>query len=177
MFNREKFKNLIHYVIWKIANREGFGATKLYKVLWFSEGRQFILTGNPIAGAEYIREKHGPVPKLGMVIREELQQEGRIQQWKDRRFNFETWRFKSLKVPPSDALTNDEKKVVDYWIKHIDEDHTADSISDESHDLGWEIAKMGEVLPFHAILARRLREPTEEELDWARERARELGLL
>lgn len=175
-FDREKFKNLVHYVIFSAGDRDGFGATKLYKVLWFSEARSFVLHGAPIAGAVYIREKFGPIPKLGRTIREELVQEGKIRQWKAPVYNHESWRMKSLRSPFPLLLTGDEKQNVDYWTSHIDREHTANSISEESHDYAWEIGKMGEVLPFHATLAERTRRPTGASLEWARRRAKEIGL-
>ncbi len=80
-------------------------------------------------------------------------------------------------APPDPNVFEDyERAEIDWWIKHIDEDHTATSISDESHDYGWEIAQTGEKLPFVSILAQRVREPNQEELAWARTRARELSL-
>src|SRR5262245_41225370 len=78
-FDRERFKELVRYVIWAAQRYEAFTATKLYKVLWFAEARAFVLRGRPLAGAEYIREKNGPVPKLGKVIRDELEREGKIE--------------------------------------------------------------------------------------------------
>ena len=176
-FDREKFKNLVHYVIHQAGDRDGFGATKLYKVLWFSEARCFVLDGKPIAGATYIREKHGPIPRLGMAVREELASEKCIQQWKAPVYNHEGWRLKSIKSPYPLKLSNREKQCVDFWISHIDKDHTATSKSEESHDYAWEIADMGETLPMHAILSERTRRPIKESLDWAKERAKELGLI
>jgi hypothetical protein len=61
-------------------------------------------------------------------------------------------------------------------MRHIAEDHTAESISDESHDYAWEIAKMGEPLPYYSFLASRLRDPTEDELRKARGRTGSLGI-
>ena len=55
-FDREKFKQLVHYVIWN-GKRDWFGATKLNKVLWFADARAYVLTGRPITGATYIREE------------------------------------------------------------------------------------------------------------------------
>ena len=178
MFDREKFKNLIHYVIFRAGAHDGFGATKLYKVLWFSEARQFILSGSPITGAEYVREKYGPIPKLGMAIREELSAERKIKQWRRAPYHNRTsWRFKSLASPFPLTLSSEEKQAVDYWIRHIDEDHTAQSISEQSHDYAWEIAEMKEALPFYALLAAtHTRPPEGETLDLARRRAKELGL-
>lgn len=170
-FDREKFKNLVHYVIWKTSGKDGFGATKLYKVLWFAEARAYVIRRQPIANAVYIKQKYGPVPEMGTLIRNELERDGLISQKKTNRGKYEEWVFRCLVPPVTGLLSETEKMDVDYWIKHIDLDHTASSISDFSHDHGWEIAKMGEVLPLHAILSERFREPNDQELDAARKRA------
>lgn len=174
-FDREKFKDAMHYVVAKAGGRPGFGATKLYKVLWFSESRMFLLYNRPIYNAEFVREKHGPVPRLAMPIREELQKEGRVEIWRDR-LGGGQWRFKAVAPVTTQRFSRDELDTINYWIKHIDEDHTATSISDESHDTGWEIARMGEKLPLYACLAEHLRDPTEEELAGAKRRLGHLGI-
>ena len=176
-FDREKFKNLVHYVIWKISGKDDFGATKLYKVLWFAEARSYVLRRKPISGAVYVRKEHGPVPKLGRAIREELAAEGKISQQQINRGKYSSWMFKCLAPPQKGFLTEEEKQDVDWWISHIDKDHTASSISELSHDYSWEIARQGEELPLFATLAARMREPTDLEIDSAKKRARERGLL
>jgi hypothetical protein len=176
-FDREKFKRLVHYVIWRAGDRDGFGAVKLNKVLWFSDARAFVLRGKPITGAIYVREKYGPVPRAMMPIREELVRENAIRVSSDRNFDYAATRFHSLHPPEYVTLFDAEDiKTVDWWIEYIDNEHTATSISEESHDYGWEIADMGEELPYHAILAARMRQPDDAEMEWARRRAKELGL-
>jgi hypothetical protein len=175
-FDREKFKALLHYIIWRAGDRDGFGATKLYKVLWFSDARAFMLTKTPITGEIYIREKFGPLPKHGISAIDELQREGAIRVWNDRYFNKPFRRFKSLRSPDRVRLTDEQRQIVEYWIEHIATEHTATSISEESHDLAWEIAKLGEEIPYAAIFATRVRDPNGRELDWAKSRAKELGL-
>jgi hypothetical protein len=176
VFDREKFKRLVHYIIAQAGPRDGFGATKLYKVLWFAEARQYMLTGKPIAGADYIREKFGPVPRLGMQIRDELAREGRIRQQKIPG-DYGEWQFRSLTPPVMDGFSPDERATIDYWIRHIDGDHTAASISEESHDYAWQIAKMKEPLPLFAFLAERVHPPEGAQLERARTKAKELGLI
>lgn len=173
---REKFKDALHYVAARAGARPDFGATKLYKVLWFSEARTFVLNGAPMFGVEFVRQRHGPVPKDAMRIREELVAEGRLKIWKESWSNFSQWHFKSITPPDSSRLSALDIDTLNYWTRHIDEDHTATSISDQSHDYGWEIARMGETLPVHAFLAERLRDPTEAELVAARRRMGLLGL-
>jgi Protein of unknown function (DUF4065) len=173
MRDLEKLKRLIHYVAWKAGRNDWFGATKLYKVLWFADARQFVLTKKPITDAVYIREKYGPVPKHAMIARRELEREKAVKITKDGNLT----RIVALTKPDVSMFTLDELKAVDYWIHHIDKDHTATSISDRSHDYAWDIAKMGEELPLIAVLANRIREPLELELDRFRKRAKILGLV
>jgi len=174
MFDREKFKRLVHYVIAQAGSHPGFGAIKLNKVLWFADARQFMLTGQSITGARYIREKFGPVPHQIMPVRAELESEGVIKCYPPK-FEYEGWRFKSIVPADANFLTSAELAVVAYWIRHIDQNHTGTSISDESHDYGWDIARMGEELPMYASMAERIREPAGAELEWAQSVARRLS--
>jgi hypothetical protein len=172
-FDREKFKRLVLYIAWKAGRRDWFGATKLNKVLWFSEARCFVLHGKPIAGAAYIREKHGPVPKQIMPIRDELERAGEIRVFKEGNLI----RITSDAKPDLSAFTREELQIVDFWIDHIDKDHTATSISDESHDYAWDIAQMGEEIPLYAVLANRIRDPSEQESEKFQVMAKARGIL
>jgi hypothetical protein len=166
----------MHYVIARGGDRDGFGAVKLYKVLWFSDARAYMLFGKPITGETYIREKYGPLPIHALGIIHELSLQGAIKVWSDTYYNRQVRRFSALTNPDRLTLTNEQRSIVEYWIKHIAEDHTADSISEESHDLAWEIAELKEPIPYHAIFASRIRDPAGKELVWAASRAKELGL-
>ena len=172
----EKFKHAVHYIIWKAGNRPGFGATKLNKVLWFAEARVYVLKGHSITGAKYIRQEFGPVPNAMMAARKELQNSGIIEIWADRGVRPPQTRFRTKIGPDMSRFLPEELQALDFWIKEIDEEHTAASISEKSHDYAWEIASMGEELPLYAILADRLRHPKGDELDWARKEAERLGL-
>jgi hypothetical protein len=173
MGDLERLKRLIHYVAWKAGKRDWFGTTKLYKVLWFADARQFVLTKKSITNAVFIREKYGPVPKHGIPAREQLEKEGAIKTSKEGRMT----RIVALRPPDVSIFSADELKTVNYWIDHIDKGHTAQSISEQSHDYAWDIAKMGEELPLYAILANRIREPNDEESRQLKQRAKELGLI
>jgi hypothetical protein len=132
-----------------------------------------VLTKKPITGAIYIREKYGPVPKHAMIAREQLEKEGAIRTFKEERLS----RIVALRPPDISMFSPDELKTVDYWIDHVDKEHTAQSISEQSHDYAWDIAKMGEEIPLYAILSNRIREPNDAELGRLQRRAKELGLI
>jgi uncharacterized phage-associated protein len=172
-FDREKFKTLVVYIAWKAGRRDWFGATKLKKVLWFAEARAFVLHGQPIVGATYIRQKHGPVPRQFMPIRVELERERQVKVFKEGKLT----RITADAKPDMSRFTAAEMQIIDHWIEHIDKEHTAKSISEQSHDHGWEIAAMDEEIPLYAVLAERIREPTDQDLERLKEKARSHGLM
>lgn len=176
-FDQSRLAALFHYVISRVGARPGFGATKLYKVAWFSDARQHMLTGRSITGAQYIKEEFGPVPAMARAVRSALVARGDISEWRDKGLFGEPWKFESLQQPDPNVFSSDELKCINYWAIHIADDHTAQSISEESHDYGWEIAALKEPLPFHAFLAERTREPNEDELEWAKQAAGAKGLI
>ena len=170
-FDREKFKRLVLYVIWRTGKRQDFGSIKLYKTLWFAEARANEALGHPIAGEAYIRDKFGPRPEHIREVLDELVTEELISVWSEPYHQYAITRFAAFQPPDTAVFSKEELSLVDWWIKHIDEAHTASSISEKSHDYAWKIAAMGEELPLYAFLASRIRDPNDEELSWARERA------
>lgn len=176
-FDYEKFKALVLYVIWRTGHFNDFGSTKLNKVLWFAEARHFEAYGKPITGESFIRDKHGPRSKHLLEVCDELEGAGRVEPFTERVYDYEVKRYRTLQPADTAAFSSEELSLIDWWITNIAERHTAASISRFSHDYGWELAKMGEELPLHAFLASRIREPrSKEELEWADEEAKRLGL-
>jgi len=174
-FDREKLKALVLYVIWRTGDVRDFGATKLNKVLWFSDARAFEALGKSVTGETYVRQKFGPVPQHINSVLDELQRDGSIQAWSEPYFDFEVSRYRAHQPPDTSLFSADELGLIDWWIKHIAEQHTAASISEASHDYAWKIAKLGEELPFHLFLASRIRQPRDDELEWAKAEADQLG--
>jgi uncharacterized phage-associated protein len=174
--NRSKLKALVLYVIWRAGRRGGFGATKLNKVLWFADARHYVMYGKPITGETYIRKKFGPVPEHINEICKELEKSGLISKHAETYHGKDLKRFIANSPPPVDMFSADELSVIDWWIKSIDEEHSAASISEKSHDYAWKIASEGEALPLYAMFASRIRAPLGEELEWARKEAKRLGL-
>jgi hypothetical protein len=175
-FDREKFKTLVLHIIWRTCHREGFGATKLNKTLWFAEARTFEAFGKPVSGETFVRDKFGPRSKHLSAICDELQSEGLIERFSEYFYDYEVTRYRAFQPPDISRFSAEEVALVDWWIAFVDK-HTATSISKLSHDYGWEIARMGEELPLYAFLASKIREPrSDAEVKWAQDEARRLGL-
>jgi len=93
MFDREKFKSLVHYICWRCKDDPSkLGAVKLNKTLWVADFTAYYNSSHPITGARYIKREHGPVPHATLPILNELESEGAL-------FVRDT-RFHGFSVPP-----------------------------------------------------------------------------
>lgn len=170
-------KALICYVVWRAGRVDGFGAIKLNKVLWFAEARHFMAHGRPITGETFVRQKFGPVPKHVQELKLELETSGEIIKSREDFLGHEIERFYRDAPADSSMFTAEELQMIDWWIKHVAEEHTAHSISELSHNYTWQIAAPGEEIPLYAVFAARIRAPIGKELEWARAEAERLGLV
>jgi hypothetical protein len=178
-FDKEKFKKLVHYIIWTCPDKAKLGSVKMHKILWKSDTEHYSLHGTPITGARYIKRQWGPAANALLSARDELAAEGMIKFWRDSKFagGYSKDVYEALRSSSASFLSLDERKIVDYWTKHICLEHTATSISEETHGYAWEIAEVGEELPMVTALVERGRDPVGEELEWAEEEARKRGLV
>ncbi len=170
-----KLKNLIHTIAYVTRDTAGFGRTKLYKVMWFFEAKQYAVDGVQFTGARYIRDENGPRLHNYQKWFSELESEGRVKCFDEAFYNRTIKRVAGVKPPPPGLLNEEQSRSLSYWIDFVS-GKTAGEVSDFSHDYGWEIAKQGDDLPLQSILAERVRDPRGEELEWAKRRAKKLGL-
>ena len=172
MANREKFKALIHYVCAQAPNLRSLGATKLNKILWFAE-RDCYLRGEPISEVTFIKLQDGPVPKAMSKYLRELEDDGalivRKTEWRGK----PKVEFISRRDPSLERFTATQVSVINRAIQGICTLHTADSISKVSHDEVWELAEMGEEIPYYAAFGKR-GEITEEDIVWAKTELRQI---
>jgi Antitoxin SocA-like, Panacea domain len=175
-FDKEKFKSLVLYVIWRGGRGEGFGLAKLNKIMWLSDARAYMLRGRPITGATYIRERQGPgAEKISSILRD-LERDGLIEPQKAPGRRHRTGTFRVADRPDLSLFGPEELSIVDYWIEHIDADRADPDNGESSQDYTWQIAEVGEVIPYYAVLATRIRAPRGKELAWAKAEAKRLGL-
>lgn len=135
-FNRNKFKELILYITSQCGKDRYWNATKLNKVLFYSDFLAFRDSGESITGAEYFALERGPAPKALVPVRDEM--------IKDRDLAIEKRTFQhrliALREPDYGLFTGQEIAIVNKIIaalKHKD----AETVSEMSHAfLGWKAA-------------------------------------
>lgn len=163
-----KLSALVHYICSKCPDKNLLGATKLNKILWYSDAIALQMWGAPITGEVYVKRQFGPVPKHILGVIEQLEREGAIAVTNTPYHNYAKREYVSLKVPKISIFTPQEISLVDDVINEICYNHTATSISLASHDRIWELAEIGEDLPLETVFASELDEVTEEDVKWAK---------
>jgi len=173
--DREKFKALIHYVCSQTPNRLSLGKTKLNKILWFSE-RNCYLSGEPISQVPFIKMQFGPVPESIDKYLRELSESGNLLVQRTEWEGKPKYEFISLREPSLEGFSAKQVSIINRAIQLICSRHTAESISKASHDEAWDVAAMGERIPFYAAFGKR-GELSEDDLHWASLQLQELGML
>ena len=73
--NEKKYKNVILFFANKIQNGT-LGKLKLMKLLYFLDFDFFEKYGRSVTGDEYLRFEHGPVPRMGEKILNDIKGKG-----------------------------------------------------------------------------------------------------
>jgi hypothetical protein len=167
--NWNKFKELIHYICEKAEDPSCLGSIKLNKVLWYSDVINYMITGESITGETYVKRQHGPVPRDVLRAIDELVHEGKITRGKVDHFGFMKREYISIYDADKNAFTGAEMALIDEAFEHVCLHHTARSVSDETHNDIWEMAEMGEVIPYYAAFASVTGEVDESDVKWAQQ--------
>ena len=140
MFNKEKFKSLLHYIIHVCTMKNNVGKSVIYKLLYFSDFNFFELYEESLTGESYRKLPHGPAPIHFDIAVKELINEGKIDVTaKNIPLGGVMYNYSSLKEP---NITFNEKEfsVVDEVIEDLS-NMDANQISEYSQgDMPWRAA-------------------------------------
>lgn len=169
----ERLQALLHYVCDKADDPSKLGRIKLNKVPWYADTISFLMTGQSITGERYIKRQFGPVPAKFQPAIQKLETDGKIVQGKATVFNLTRHEFTSLKPAEVGMFSAEEIGIINAAFEHVCLNHTAKSVSEETHDDIWHLAEIGEEIPLNTAFAAQLAEVNETDIKWAR---KELGL-
>lgn len=164
----EKFKELVHLVIHKCDDPHKLGAIRLNKILWFSDVAAYLSTGASITGTQYVRRDRGPVPAHILKTLKELEAEDRISIIEPSA-PYEPREYHSLQDADESMFSEIEMGVVNHLTKDICENHSANSISELTHDDIWKAAEEGEEIPLEAMLVNQRGDFRSQVQEWASE--------
>ena len=170
-FNRVKFKALVHYVCWRCEDPRLLGTVKLNKVLWCSERIWHLRTGQPIAGATYVKQQFGAVAKTLAPLVAELEKEGALST-RERSHGGSSRQYFARFEPDLSVFTAPEISVVDSLIETICFPDAPSPVNLAADDQVWKLAQIGETMPLYTVFAARPAEISKRDMDWAVEHVR-----
>ncbi len=157
-----KLAELILYIATKSEQDEDFGATKLYKILFYADFGAYILLGRPITGRDYIKMPYGPMPDRVQEDIDALVANGDAAPERRSRFGYPQRRTIALREPNLDLFTAREIAIVDQVLEDLN-GMTASQVSLMSHRfIGWRVVNDGEKIPYETTWARPRRLTPEE---------------
>jgi hypothetical protein len=165
-FNRVKFKALVHYICWRCEDPRLLGTVKLNKVLWHAERIWHLRSGQPIAGATYLKQQFGAVAKSLAPLVMELEKEGALTT-RERSHGSTSMQYFARFEPDLSVFTAPEISVVDSLIETICFQAAPSPVDLTVDDQVWKLAQIGETLPYYTIFAARPAEILKRDMDWA----------
>jgi hypothetical protein len=148
----QRMKELILYISWfcqKAGCIGNLSATKLNKILFYSDFSAFLKLGKPITGQEYFALEWGPAPKRLVPLQKELQSQNEIQTLTAKISDQHSQTlFVPLREPDLTNFTSEEISIVDQTLQRFIF-REAGYASRQSHNfVGWQVANREETIPY-----------------------------
>ena len=131
------------------------GATKLNKLLYFSDFSHVRTHGRPISGADYQKLPHGPAPRRLLPVRNRLVERGDIEiESETDALGYRIDRISVLRKANRSALGADEIQTMKN-VASLLRSMTGAEVSALSHeDPGWQLVEPGETIPYESAYLR-----------------------
>ncbi len=152
--NREKFEQVLLYILGKVGSRPNIGQTVLYKLLYFIDFDYYEKFEEQLIGATYIKNTFGPTPVSFAKIVRDMEHAGKLVEVKSKYFDRDQTKY--IPVDEADVSSLSGKE-----LKHIDDElarlaHlSARELSELSHkDTPWKVAENRQILNYEHVFYR-----------------------
>lgn len=153
-FDKEKFKQVLHYIIHKCGSIENVGKTVLFKMLYFSDFNFYETYEKSITGETYIKLPRGPAPSHFDEIVDKLSGENKIRKINAKYMGKTQKSFISQEEPDISKLSANEIKVID-GVMSFFSSMNASRISAYSHgDMPWKATKENKTIDYELVFYR-----------------------
>lgn len=162
-----KLRELVLYIAEKSMRDPRFGATKLNKILFYSDALAYKRLGRTITGADYKHFRYGPVPTVLHGLKKDLDERGEAAEAVAEYGGQVQRRLVARREPDLSVFSAEEVAIVDSVIESL-WDKTGREVSELSHlEAGYQITQENETIPMAAVMISD-RPPTLEEAEKAK---------
>lgn len=153
LFNKEKFKQILHHLISRVGTLDNVGKTVLFKMLYFSDFDYYELYNESITGERYFKLPHGPAPFHFNIGIKELKKERKIKEIKST-YGYPQIKFISLCTPETKLLNGKEIQIIEKIINRLSGMY-ANQVSSYSHDdMPWKATEKGKEIDYELVFYR-----------------------
>ena len=164
----KKLRELILYIAEQSEGDEAFGATKLNKLLFYSDFTAYLSVGRSITQQEYQKLPNGPAPRQIVPVMDAMRERSELAIAERNYYGHLQKKVFALREPDLTAFSGTEIAVVNNALEHF-RHMNASAISEASHAfIGWRSVAEGETIPYATALIDD-RELTAQEKLWADE--------
>jgi hypothetical protein len=146
-----RFKDVVLYVAGALADDPTFGSTKLNKILYFIDTEAWKRLGEPVTGAVYQRNHHGPTAVEFPPMLKELEDQQLIERHTAKIVDHEqeSVRPTGRLTPNMGQFSDAERAIIEEVVAEF-RGYTNTEASDESHkrSAGWLARDQGETIPY-----------------------------
>jgi transcriptional regulator with XRE-family HTH domain len=148
--NNEKFKQMYFYFLRNCSNAYGkIPKTKLAKLLYLADFRNFFDELESMSGAKYIRRQYGPVADIFFEMTEDLYDNGKI----DITPYGNSFLIKPTSNEVSEDLLSSSEKIKLKEICSLWKDKRTEEIVNFTHEQKpWKMCRDGEYIPYSLII-------------------------
>src|SRR6266851_4280968 len=158
-YDEDKMRELVLHIASRSEGDVHFGAVKLNKLLFLADFIAYRKFGRPMTGAEYQKLDFGPAARPLKPLLERMEHEKAIAEQVMERWGYPQRRTVALREAILGKFSADEIALVDALIMNH-RGRNARWMSDLSHTfVGWQLARLGETIPYSVALVSR-RRPT-----------------
>lgn len=152
----DRLRELILYIADRCSSDPTFSATKLNKILFYSDFLSFGRYGKPITGCAYKALEKGPAPRGLNFVRDRMVDSDDIRIRKSPVYTHERHQIIPLRAPELVMFSARDIKVVDEMIE-LTLGELAKDVSEDSHWRAWWIARDrlteggSDLIPYEAV--------------------------
>lgn len=152
----DKFRQVLLYILKKVGGKPNVGMTVIYKILYFIDFDYYEKYEDQLMGLVYLKNHHGPTPRLFENLIEEMIKKGEVEIVKSKFYQYPQTKYLiNPQVDPDLSILNGKEK------EHIDDelqrlsDLTATQITELSHkDVPWITGENGKPLEYESVFYR-----------------------
>ncbi|MDP8214824.1 MAG: DUF4065 domain-containing protein [Candidatus Euphemobacter frigidus] len=153
-FNKNKFKQVLLYILERCGAKPNIGETVLYKLLYFIDFNYYELFEEPLMGESYRRIKNGPLPCHFTKIVDEMLEAGEIKKvatdYDGRRLK----KYLPLIFPDLSIISAREKQVIDSVLDGLSSRDSGALADYSKEDMPWKMVQDKEIINYEAVFYR-----------------------